>query len=64
YFFLILLVGSVLFILDRAMLMSVMQAPAAKLVRTLNGIPSKLVRTMAAVGEQRREEAGEVTARP
>lgn len=42
-----------------AMLMSVMQAPAAKLVRTLNGIPSKLVRTLAAVGERQREEAGD-----
>lgn len=42
-----------------AMLMSVMQAPAVKLVRTLNGIPSKLVRTLAAVGERQREEAGD-----
>ena len=42
-----------------AMLMSVMQAPAAKLARTLNEIPSKLVRTLAAVGEQQREEGGE-----
>ena len=32
-------------------LMSVMLAPAVKLVRTLNEIPGQLVRTMAAVGE-------------
>ena len=32
-----------------AMLMSVMQAPVAKLVRTLNEVPGKLVRTVAAV---------------
>lgn len=30
-------------------LMSVMQAPAAKLVRTINEVPGKLVRTIAAV---------------
>ena len=36
-----------------AQLMSVMQAPVAKLARTLGEIPAKLVRTLAAVGEQR-----------
>ena len=34
-----------------AMLMSVMNAPATKFVRTLNEVPGKLVRTVAAVGE-------------
>ena len=33
------------------LLMSVILAPAAKLVRTLNEVPGKLVRTLAAVGE-------------
>lgn len=37
-----------------AMLMSVMQAPVAKLARTLNEVPSKLVRTLAAVGEAKK----------
>ena len=32
-----------------SMLMSVMQAPVAKFVRTLNEVPGKLVRTLAAV---------------
>jgi large subunit ribosomal protein L10 len=32
-----------------SMLMSVMQAPIAKLARTLNEVPGKLVRTVAAV---------------
>lgn len=32
-----------------SMLMSVMQAPIAKLVRTLNEVPGKLVRTVAAI---------------
>ena len=36
-----------------SMLMSVMQAPATKLVRTLNEVPGKLVRTLAAVREQK-----------
>lgn len=36
-----------------SLLMSCMQAPIAKLARTLNEIPSKLVRTVAAVGEQK-----------
>lgn len=34
-------------------LMSVMQAPVAKLVRTMNEVPGKLVRTVAAVKEQK-----------
>lgn len=36
-----------------AQLMSVMQAPVAKLARTLNEIPGKLVRTLAAVRDQK-----------
>ncbi len=36
-----------------AMLMSVMQAPTAKLVRTLNEVPGKLVRTVEAVRLQK-----------
>jgi large subunit ribosomal protein L10 len=36
-----------------ALLMSVMQAPVTKLARTLNEVPGKLVRTLAAVGEQK-----------
>lgn len=39
-----------------AQLMSVMQAPIAKLARTLNEVPGKLVRTLAAVKDQK--EAG------
>ncbi len=34
-------------------LMSVMQAPVAKLVRTMNEVPGKLVRTLAAVRDQK-----------
>ena len=34
-----------------SLLMAVLQAPVAKLVRTLNEVPAKLVRTLAAVGE-------------
>lgn len=34
-------------------LMSVMQAPVAKLVRTMNEVPGKLVRTFAAVRDQK-----------
>lgn len=34
-------------------LMSVMQAPVAKLVRTINEVPSKLVRTIAAIRDQK-----------
>lgn len=40
-----------------SMLMSVMQAPATKLVQTLNAVPSKLVRTIAAVRDQKQEAA-------
>jgi large subunit ribosomal protein L10 len=40
-----------------AMLMSVMQAPVTKLVRTMNEVPGKLVRTLAAVRDQKQEEA-------
>ena len=36
-----------------ALLMSVMQAPVTKLARTLNEVPSKLVRTLAAVRDQK-----------
>lgn len=39
-----------------ALLMSVMQAPITKLARTLNEVPGKLVRTLAAVRDQK--EAG------
>ena len=40
-----------------SMLMSVMQAPTAKLVRTVNEVPGKLVRTLAAVAEQKKQAA-------
>ena len=40
-----------------SLLMSVMQAPATKLVRTMNEVPGKLVRTLAAVRDQKQEEA-------
>lgn len=36
-----------------AQLLSVMQAPVAKLARTLNEVPGKLVRTVAAVRDQK-----------
>jgi large subunit ribosomal protein L10 len=36
-----------------SMLMSVMQAPVAKLARTLNEVPGKLVRTVAAIRDQK-----------
>ncbi len=36
-----------------SMLMSVMQAPVSKLVRTVNEVPGKLVRTVAAVRDQK-----------
>jgi large subunit ribosomal protein L10 len=36
-----------------SMLMSVMQAPVAKFVRTLNEVPGKLVRTVAAIKDQK-----------
>ncbi len=40
-----------------SMLMSVMQAPIGKLARTLNEVPGKLVRTVAAVRDQKQEQA-------
>ena len=40
-----------------AMLMSVMQAPITKLARTMNEVPGKLVRTVAAVRDQKQEAA-------
>ena len=40
----------------RSMLMSVMQAPVVKLARTLNEVPGKLVRTIAAVKDQKQAE--------
>ncbi len=40
-----------------AMLMSVMQAPVTKLARTINEVPGKLVRTLAAVRDQKQEAA-------
>jgi len=36
-----------------SLLMSVMQAPVAKLARTLNEVPGKLVRTIAAIRDQK-----------
>lgn len=36
-----------------SMLMSVMKAPATKLVQTMNEVPGKLVRTLAAVRDQK-----------
>ena len=40
-----------------AQLMYVMQAPVAKFVRTLNEVPGKFVRTMAAVKDKKQQEA-------
>ena len=40
-----------------SMLMSVMQAPVTKLARTINEVPGKLVRTVAAVRDQKQEAA-------
>ena len=40
-----------------SMLMSVMKAPATKLVQTMNEVPGKLVRTLAAVRDQKEAEA-------
>lgn len=37
-----------------SMLMSCMQAPVTKLARTLNEIPGKMVRTVAAIGDQKK----------
>lgn len=39
-----------------ALLMAVMQAPITKLARTLNEVPGKLVRTIAAVRDQKQAE--------
>jgi large subunit ribosomal protein L10 len=40
-----------------SMLMSVILAPTTKLVRTMNEVPGKLVRTLAAVRDQKQAEA-------
>jgi large subunit ribosomal protein L10 len=40
-----------------SLLMSVMNAPATKLVQTMNEVPGKLVRTLAAVRDQKEEAA-------
>jgi large subunit ribosomal protein L10 len=40
-----------------SMLMSVMKAPVTKLVQTMNEVPGKLVRTLAAVRDQKEQEA-------
>jgi len=40
-----------------SMLMSVMQAPIAKFVRSLNEVPGKLVRTTAAIRDQKQQAA-------
>lgn len=40
-----------------ATLMATMQAPVAKLVRTLNEVPGKFVRTVAAVHDQKEKKA-------
>ena len=40
-----------------SMLMSVMQAPITKLARTLNEVPGKLTRTVAAVRDQKQDAA-------
>ncbi len=40
-----------------SMLMSVMQAPITKLAQTLNEVPGKLVRTVAAIGKQKESAA-------
>ncbi len=41
----------------RAMLLGVMQAPVTKLARTINEVPGKLVRTVAAIRDQKQAEA-------
>ena len=40
-----------------AMLMAVMQAPVIKFVRTLNDVPGKVTRVVAAVRDQKQEAA-------
>ena len=39
-----------------AMVLGTMQAPVAKLVRTLNEVPGKFVRTLAALQEQKEKQ--------
>jgi large subunit ribosomal protein L10 len=39
-------------------LIAIMQAPIAKLVRTINEVPSKLVRTLAAIREDKEQKSG------
>lgn len=41
----------------RALLLAVMQAPVVKLARTLNEVPGKLTRTVAAIADQKKAEA-------
>ena len=41
----------------RAMLMSVMLAPVTKLARTMNEVPGKLARTVAAIRDQKQAES-------
>lgn len=41
----------------RSILMSVMLAPVTKLARTMNEVPSKVTRTVAAVLDQKQEAA-------
>jgi len=40
-----------------AMLLGTMQAPIAKFVRTLNEVPGKFARTLAAVRDQKEKQA-------
>ena len=40
-----------------SMLMAVMPAPTEKFVRTLNAVPTKLVRTVAAISDQKQQAA-------
>ena len=42
----------------RAQLMSVLLAPVTKLARTMNEVPSKFVRTLAAVRDKKQEDEG------
>ena len=41
----------------RSMLMSVMLAPVTKLARTMNEVPSKVTRAVAAVRDQKQDAA-------
>jgi len=45
-----------------ALLMSVMLAPITKLARTFNEVPGKLVRTLAAIRDQKEAGGGDATA--